>query len=96
MSALVGERIRRNALAGCGSLILTIHERVQAIAAKFIRLLRHNDKDSRRHAIRGLPLGCAWPHAVYYSIELNRSGALLWEFNRRSGCVQSVIDAVNR
>jgi hypothetical protein len=25
------------------------------------------------------------PHAVYYSFELNRRRALLWEFNRRSG-----------
>ncbi len=34
--------------------------------------MRHNDKDSRRHAIRGLSLGSALPHAVYYSLELNR------------------------
>ena len=33
------------------------------------------------------------PHAVYYSFELNRDGALLWEFNRRSGWLQRVIDA---
>ena len=72
MSALVGEWIRRNAFAGCGSLMLTSYGRIQAVDAKSMRLLRHNVKDSRRHAISGLPLGCALPHAVYYSLELNR------------------------
>jgi hypothetical protein len=31
-------------------------------------------------------------HAAYYSFELNRRGALLWELNRRSGWVQRVFD----
>jgi hypothetical protein len=34
------------------------------------------------------------PHAAYYSFELNRSGALLWEFNPCSWSVQSYADGV--
>lgn len=42
------------------------------LQSKYLLILRNNVKDSRRHTISGLPLGCALPHAVYYSLELNR------------------------